>query len=91
MSWVAVCSVDAVFVALSRLIVKYREADTAVDCVNTCVELEALPVRAPTKLLHVITPVPLVVAPIVNDGTLGLHFMTSAARSQYCRLPTVAA
>ena len=87
MSWVAVCNVEAVFVALSRLIVKYREADTAVDCVNTCVELEALPVSAPTKLFAVTTPVPVVPAPIVRLGTLGLTLMTSIATSQYWRLP----
>jgi hypothetical protein len=67
-------------VALLGVNITNRSLATTVEVRATCEELEALPVRLPTKLLHVIMPVPPVVAPIVNDGTLGCTFIALAAK-----------
>ena len=46
----------------------------------TCVAELALPVKAPTKLFAVTTPVPVVPAPIVRLGILGCTFIALAAK-----------
>jgi hypothetical protein len=53
----------------NRYLVPVVDVEVAV----TCVAEVALPVNAPTKLLHVMTPDPATPAPIVIDGIEGLH------------------